>query len=81
MMMMPKKKIATVILGALSKKEGPTEERVSNEGPSEDHSMAKESAAEAMMSALESKDPKAFAQALEDFLEICSYKPESTEAE
>jgi hypothetical protein len=82
MMMSPKKKIATIIMASLGKKpEGPKVEPVSNEVPEEDNSMAEESSAEAVLKAVESKDAKALAAAMKDFLEICSYKPEESEAE
>ena len=64
-----KKKLAMLVLEKAKKAMKPKEDLSSEEDVSSDEAL--ESATEDMLSAIESKDAKAFAEALKDFLDIC----------
>ncbi len=79
MMMFPKKKMATVIVGSLKKPKAASPEEhltdyVSNEEPAADDSMGLESAVESLFKAYEEGDVKAGVSAIRDFLEIYDYE-------
>lgn len=93
MMMSPQKKIATIIVGKMSKKPeeeskaadfvqkiGDVEEKmVKMEAPEEDNSLAVESAAEDMIAAMEKKDAKMLVVAIKNLLEMISEDSEESE--
>lgn len=81
-----KKKLATIIVNKA--KSGKPEEMVEapmEDGAEQDDSIAKETAAADLISAIESKDAKALAAAFSDLMELCEYSepemPESSEME
>lgn len=83
MMMSDKKKPATVIISRM-KAGKPDEEQkapMSPEGAQDDDSMAKEAAAEELLKAIESKSPKAIADAFSSMMELCEYGEEESEQE
>lgn len=75
-----KKKVASVIVSGLGPQEK-IEEAPLVEGAEQDDSLAKEAAAQELISALESKDAKRLAAAFSDMLELCEYGESEPEAE
>lgn len=71
MMFDDKKKSINVIMGKLK----PAEKPVPPDAEVDD-SMPKEAAAEELLSAIESKSPKALLEAMESLMELCSSKSE-----
>lgn len=80
-MMSDKKKPSTLIIARM--RTGKPEEQEmapkSELGGEDDDSMAKESAAEELLKAIESKSPKAVAEAFSSLMELCSYGEEEGE--
>lgn len=79
MMMTDKKKPATLIIAKM-RKDKPDEEAaapMSPEGAENDDSMAKESAAEELLKAIESKSAKAIVEAFDSMMELCQGEAES----
>jgi hypothetical protein len=73
MIMSDKKKPAALIVARMSegKKDEESEAPTNEMGDQVDDSVAKESAAEELLSALESKSPKAVAEAFDAMMELC----------
>jgi hypothetical protein len=79
MIMSEKKKPSSLIVAKLSAgKEAPLE---ATEGPEVDDSMARESAAEELISAIHSKDAKAVASAMSAMLELCGHEADEAGTE
>lgn len=74
-----KKKLATLIIGSATKKSDEPVEAPTVENAEQDDSIAKETAASELLSAIEAKDPKALADAITALIELCSYD-EASEA-
>lgn len=89
MIMSEKKKPAALIIAKLrGEKEEVSEAPKSELGGESDDSMAKESAAEELLKAIEAKSPKAIAEAFSAMMELCDYEesdakeaPEAEQAE
>ena len=82
-MMFDKKKVATIVVSKLKpSKAEMLEDAPSNEmGDQKDDSMAKETAAEELLKAIESKSPAAIAEAFSSMMELCeSEEPAEEEA-
>lgn len=73
MMMPDKKKISTVIIAKMrkDKPEEMQEAPRSEMGGEDDSSIAKESAAEELLKAIEAKNPAAIAEAFSSMMELC----------
>lgn len=83
-MMIPQKKLATVIVaGHLGKKAqaSPSESYVSNEKPESDLSAAKRDAAERMLRAFKADDAASLSDAMTDFNALCTYGDEPEDDE
>lgn len=82
MMLPDKKKVSTLIISKM-RKDSPGEmfeaPKGENGGESDD-SLAKESAAEELLKAIESKSPAAIAEAFSAMLELCGGEQEADEA-
>lgn len=82
MLMQPdKKKMASLIIASAGPKGEKMEEAPQKDGAEQDNSIAEESAAEDVMAALESKDPKALVSAFKALMEICDMQEDSAEQE
>lgn len=83
MMMSDKKKPATLIIAKMRAGRPDMEEKapMSEMGGQDDDSMAKEAAAEELLKAIESKSPKAIAEAFSSMMELCGEKEEYEEKE
>ena len=82
MIMVDKKKPAALIIAKMrGEKEEMSEAPKSEIGDESDDSMAKESAAEELLKAIESKSPKAIAEAFSAMMELCEYEEPSHEEE
>ena len=83
MILSDKKKPAALIIARMrGEKEESSEAPKSEMGAESDDSMAKESAAEELLKAIESKSPKAIAEAFSSMMELCDYEEsETSEAE
>lgn len=72
MLMQPdKKKMAALIIAKAGPKGEEMKEAPQVDGAEQDNSIAEESAAEDVIAALESKDPKALVSAFKALMEIC----------
>lgn len=83
-MIMPDKKKASAIIVAKIHKDKPEEMQEapkSENGGINDDSMAKESAAEELLKAIESKSPAAIAEAFSSMMELCGGYEEESEQE
>lgn len=79
MIMSEKKKPAALIIASL--KDGKESKAPVNEmGDVSDSSMAKESAADELLKAIESKDAKSIVEAFESMMELCNSEHESSES-
>jgi hypothetical protein len=67
-----KKKLASVIVSGMNKPEKVEEAPIEN-GAEQDDSIAKDTAAEELLSAIEQKSPKAIVAAIESLIELCQY--------
>jgi hypothetical protein len=88
MLLGPNKKAAQIIAGEMKQKpyvqkmgEGGMAIEVEIEGPKQDAMMAKEAQAKKILSAMESKDPKALVSAFQGMMDLCSYEAEEPEDE
>lgn len=82
MLMQPdKKKLAALIISKAGPKGEKIEEAPMKDGAEQDNSIAEESAAEDLMSALEQKDAKQFVAAFKALMEICDIKEDAAEQE
>lgn len=70
-----KKKSVSLIMGKLMGDKPEVSEAPSENGAEQDDSVAVETAAEEMMSAIESKNPKAFVEAFKSLIELCESEP------
>ena len=76
-----KKKMASLIIASSGPKKDEMQESPQKDGAEQDNSIAEESAAEDVMAALESKDPKALVSAFKALMEICDMQEDSAEQE
>jgi len=85
MLLGPNKKAAQIIAGSMKKEPfqqkmgdgGEVEMEIEVKGPESDASMAKEQAASKLISAVESKDPKAIVTAFQTMIDLCSIGEET----
>ncbi len=78
MLMKPdKKKEASLIIAGIK---GPEKSPMSDDGAEQDNSMAEETAAEDLISAIEQKSPKAIVEAFKNMLECCKPVEEAEES-
>lgn len=79
-----KKGMAAAILARMPKKEGEVEEtepvEVSEDGAEMDDSVATNTAAEELISAIESKSAPAVVEAMKALMELCASEPDGDEA-
>jgi hypothetical protein len=82
MLMQPdKKKMASLIIASAGPKKDEIQEAPTKDGAEQDNSIAEQSAAEDVMAAIESKDPKALVSAFKALMEICDSQEDSAEQE
>lgn len=81
MMLSDKKRPSTLIIAKMKagQPEQQSEAPKGELGGEDDSSMAKESAAEELLKAIESKSPKAVVEAMSSLMELCSYGEEEGE--
>jgi hypothetical protein len=83
-MMLPDKKKVSAIIIAKMRKDKPDEMSEAPRGEYggvEDDSVAKETAAEELLKAIESKSPAAIAEAFSSMMELCGHNDEESEQE
>lgn len=82
MMLTDKKKPATLIIARMKgDKEKMEPAEMSQDGAEQDDSMAKESAAEELLSAIKAGNAKAVAEAFSAMMELCDYEEPESEQE
>lgn len=81
-MMQDKKKAVSVLIARMKKPSEEVSKAPEKDGVEQDSSMGLESAADEIMSAVESKNPKALVSALKSFMEMCDNEsPEHEQSE
>ena len=71
-----KKKSVSLIMDKMM---GPAKEAPTEDGVEQDDSVAVDTAAEELISAIESKSPKAVVAAIKSLIELCQSEPEANE--
>ncbi|MEZ0208566.1 MAG: hypothetical protein ACAH17_00110 [Candidatus Paceibacterota bacterium] len=71
-----KKKSVSLIMGKLMDKKPEVEEAPTEDGIEQDDSIAVDTAAEELISAIESKSPKAVVSAIKSLMDLCQSEPE-----
>lgn len=80
-MMGDKKKMASGIVSKLTESATAEPVKQDDNGVEQDDNIALTSAAEELMSALESKEPKSIAAAFKSMMDVCNMEPEASEDE
>lgn len=74
-----KKKAVTLIMGKMLGKPEETQEAPSKDGTEQDDSVAVDTAAEELISAIEAKSPKGVVMAIKSLMELCQQESEDYE--